>query len=66
MRERRTAIFPIALSPAKLADCLGIRPEVVTAAIKQRALPCYRKGAKRRVLIADAVTWVRTTWEKVT
>ncbi len=65
MRERRNAIFPIALSPAKLADCLGIRPDVIADAIKQDLLPVYRQGVKRRVLIADAVAWVRNTWERV-
>ena len=65
MRERRTAIFPIALSPARLAGCLDIRPEVIANAIKQDHLPCYRKGTKRRVLVADAIEWVRNTWERV-
>jgi hypothetical protein len=65
MRERRNAIFPIALSPAKLAECLSIRVEVVTDAIKNDLLPCYKKGVKRRVLVADATEWVRNTWEKV-
>jgi hypothetical protein len=31
MRERRTALFPIALSPAKLAECLGIRAAVAAS-----------------------------------
>jgi hypothetical protein len=65
MRERRTAIFPIALSPAKLAECLGIRDTVVADAIKNDLLPVYRQGVKRRVLVADAIEWVRTTWERV-
>lgn len=64
-RERRNELFPIALSPAKLADCLGIRVEQITEAIKDDLLPCYRKGLKRRVLIQDAVDWIRNTWERV-
>jgi hypothetical protein len=66
MRERRTALFPIALSPAKLADCIGIKPQVVTDAIKNDLLPCYRNGLKRRVLVQDAVAWIKNTWERVT
>lgn len=64
-RERRTAIFPIALSPAKLADCLGVSAEVVKDAIKSGELPCYQKGTKRRVLVSDCVAWVRATWRKL-
>ena len=65
MRERRNAIFPIALSPAKLAECLGVRPELVADAIKRDLLACYRQGVKRRVLVADAIEWVRNTWERI-
>ena len=65
MRERRTALFPIALSPARLAESLGIRVEVVTDAIKNDVLPCYRKGLKRRVTVQDAVAWIKNTWERV-
>ena len=65
MRERRTAIYPIALSPEKLADALGILPRKVSASIKNDLLPCYRDGLKRRVLVADAIEWVRNTWERV-
>jgi excisionase family DNA binding protein len=64
MRERRNAIFPIALSPAKLAECLGIKRETVADAIKNDLLPCYRHGTKRRVLVQDAVAWIKNTWEK--
>jgi hypothetical protein len=65
MRERRTALFPVAVSPAKLAECIGIKPAVVADAIKNDLLPCYRKGLKRRVLIQDAVAWIKNTWERV-
>jgi hypothetical protein len=65
MRERRTALFPVAVSPAKLAECLGIKRATVTDAIKNDILPCYRKGLKRRVLIQDAVAWIKNTWERV-
>jgi len=65
MRERRNAIFPIALSPAKLAECLGIRVDVIADAIKQDLLPVYRQGVKRRVLVTDAIEWVRNTWERL-
>jgi hypothetical protein len=65
MRERRTAIFPIALSPAKLADTLGISPSVVTSAIRNDLLPCFKHGLKRRVLVIDAVEWIKNTWERV-
>lgn len=65
MRERRTALFPIALSPTKLADCVGVLPRVIADAIKTGDLPCYKRGTKRRVLVQDAVDWIKQTWERV-
>jgi hypothetical protein len=68
MRERVTPLFPIALSPAKLADVLGVRPEMIADAIKNDLLPAYRprQGVKRhRVLVQDATDWIRNTWERV-
>ena len=65
MRERRTALFPIAVSPARLADCIGMKRAVVDDAIRNDLLPCYQKGLKRRVLICDAVEWIKNTWERV-
>jgi hypothetical protein len=44
---------------------LDIRPEVIADAIKNDLLPVYRNGAKRRVLVTDAVEWIRNTWERV-
>ena len=52
------------LSPARLAHALDTRAEVIADAIKNDLLPVYRKGAKCRVLVADAVDWIRNTWEK--
>jgi hypothetical protein len=33
MRERRTALLPIAVSPARLADCIGIKRAVERIAL---------------------------------
>lgn len=52
-RERRTSLFPIAVSPARAADSLGIRAEEINEAIKRGELHCYVKGIRSRVLIAD-------------
>jgi Helix-turn-helix domain len=58
-RERRTSPFPIAVSAARAADSLGIRPEQIQEAITRGELPCYSKGVRRRVLVADLTEWVR-------
>lgn len=58
MRERRTALFPIAVSPAKLSECLGVRPEVIKRMIAQ-GMPVFRNSNKRRVIVADAVAAIR-------
>jgi excisionase family DNA binding protein len=57
-------MFPVALSPEALADALGIHPRRVRAAIKAGELAVYQLGAKRRILVADAVEWVRTCWKR--
>jgi hypothetical protein len=44
MRERCTALLPIALSPARLAKSLGIRVEVVNDAIQNDLLPCVTEN----------------------
>lgn len=64
MRVRHNALFPIATSPARLSECLGLRRKVVDDAIKAGELPIYKHGAHRRVLIEDAVAWIRNTWKK--
>ncbi len=64
MRQRKTALFPIAFSPSRLADCLGIDTAKVRDAIKSDRLRCYKIGSQRRVLVIDAVEWVKT-WEQV-
>jgi hypothetical protein len=64
MRERRTAIMPVACSPAYLADALMVRPEVVAEMIRAKILPVYKCGTKRRVLVADAILAVRKTWKR--
>jgi hypothetical protein len=64
--RRREELWPvIAVSVARLADSLGIERREIYAAIKDDLLPCYRHGVKRRVLIADAIEWVRKTWVRV-
>jgi hypothetical protein len=65
MPRKREELWPvIAVSVSRLAGALGIERREIYGAIKDDLLPCYRHGVKRRVLIADAVEWVRT-WERV-
>jgi hypothetical protein len=66
-RSRRTEpLWPVvAVSVARLADALDISRSEIYEAIKDDALICYRKGVKRRILVADAIEWVRSTWPRV-
>lgn len=64
-RRRLSPLFPIAVSPAELADQLGVRLEVISAAIKNGSLECFKHGLARRVLVEDAVEFVRKNWERV-
>jgi hypothetical protein len=61
--RRADFVMPIAVSPRALAEHLGIRYPRVLAATQSGALPVYSIGTKRRVLIVDAIAWVRT-WNK--
>lgn len=64
MRERRNALFPVAISPARAAEALDVHRKMITAAIKSGELPVYCHGLKRRILIEDLVAWIRHTWRK--
>ncbi|WLA39470.1 helix-turn-helix domain-containing protein [Bradyrhizobium elkanii] len=52
----------IALSPAGVADAIGISRDVITAAIRSGALPVYECGNKRRCLVAEVEAWIRRDW----
>lgn len=56
-------IFPTALSASALARSLGVRPAKVHAAVRAGELPVYVHGKARRILIEDAIRWVRETWK---
>jgi hypothetical protein len=58
--QPKRSLFPIALSATALARALQIRPEKVLAAVRDLELPAYVNGKARRILVVDAVAWVRT------
>ena len=62
-RVRSFLLFPVALSPNSLATVLQIDRRRIDHAIKYEGLTLYRKGKARRILIEDAVKWVRQYWE---
>lgn len=63
-QTRLKRLFPIALSPAALADALQIDRRHIDHAIKYEGLPVYQRGNARRVLIKSAVEWVERCWKK--
>lgn len=64
MRERAQRLFPIALSPASLADALDVDRRVIDRMIMLGQLTVYQVGAKRRVLIEDATNAIRQYWRR--
>jgi hypothetical protein len=65
MRIRAKRLFPIALSPEALASALGMGdPRHVRNAIKTGELPVYERGKARRILVEDAVRWIKTYWKR--
>jgi hypothetical protein len=63
-RLRSFRLFPIALSPASLAAALDVDRRKIDHGIKFEGLPIYQHGAARRILVCDAVDWIRRTWKK--
>jgi excisionase family DNA binding protein len=63
-RAHKTPLWPVALSPARAAAVLGIRPDQIQEAIRAGHLPVYTIGIKRRVLIEDLVAYVRAHFTK--
>ena len=62
MARKASRIWPIMLSISELAAALSVTRQEIYDAHRDGLLPIYRKGTRRRVLIADAVEWVRATW----
>jgi hypothetical protein len=60
MARTESHLFPIAVSPNRLSECVGVRRQEVYDAIADEVLPAYRRGQRRFVLVEDAVRWVRT------
>jgi len=65
MARKREELWPvIAVSVSRLADALGIERREIYDAIKADLLPAYRHGTHVRILIVDAIEWVRATWKR--
>lgn len=58
-RKRVTRLFPVALSPAALAEALTIPVAIIRDAIADASLPCHDIRNRRRVLVRDAEAWVK-------
>ena len=60
-RENRTRLFPIAVSPARAADAIGVDPSVIEAAVRSGDLPLYQvaKGA-RRIPVLSLTYWIES------
>jgi len=64
-RARKSRLWPTALSPAHAADSIGMRQEIIAAAIRSGELRCFKLGTKRRILWRDLNKWIIRTWKKV-
>ncbi len=62
---RKNSLFPVAVSVHQAAACLGIRVEVVQAAVRNFEVTCYRAptGSRKKILVQDLVKWVKT-WRR--
>jgi excisionase family DNA binding protein len=64
MPRKASRVFPIMLSISELATALSVTRREIYEANRMGLLPIYKKGARRRVLIEDAVKWVKQTWSR--
>lgn len=63
MRQRITPLFPIAVAPVRLSECIGVHRKVIDRAVNAGELRIYEKGKARRILVEEAVQWIKTTWK---
>jgi hypothetical protein len=65
-------LHALALSPSMLAHLLDVYREVISKAISAGELRCHRPpsrvteqpGTLRRVLVRDALRWIRRNWKE--
>jgi hypothetical protein len=58
------SLFPIALSASALARALQINKTKVLRAVRDGEVDCYSLGTAKRILVADAIEWIKTTWKR--
>jgi excisionase family DNA binding protein len=65
-RQRKRALFPIALSADAAAEALQVPRRAIADAIKSAELPAYAGPGRRiRITVTDLVAWVQT-WPRAT
>lgn len=60
-RATRKNSLPILAAPTNtVAAMLGVRADDLHPAIKSGALPSYKVGTRRRIIVEDAIEWLRS------
>jgi excisionase family DNA binding protein len=66
--QRKTRLFPIALSVGDAARCLGVARKTIETALRNDELKCYAPPSglvRPRILVADIHRWVTQYWKVV-
>jgi excisionase family DNA binding protein len=63
--QRKTRLFPIALSVNGAAEAMSLPRRKLRDAIRDGHLIAYQNGTHVRVLVEDLVAWVKTTWTQI-
>lgn len=58
--SRKKPLTVVAGSPSLVCAMLGVRDDDIRPAINSGALAVYKLGLRRRIVVADAVAWLRT------
>ena len=59
-RQHKRHVPIVAASPAYVAAMLMIQPDDMSAAIRAGEIKFYQIGTRRRVVLDDAIQWLRT------
>ncbi len=60
MRSQRPPLTPFAVSPADAARLAGVGRTTIYEALNSGALPSFRIGRRRLILVVDLLAWVRS------
>lgn len=63
-RQHVNSVPVVSASPAMVAAMLNVQPRDLADAVAKGQITVYTRGTRRRIILEDALNWMRTTWPK--